>query len=186
MKYYYSEEPRCPVVTDVMKWFVLPKQVCSLISLLMLPLLPGFVSRLLPPGSAQAALEKLKQLFTTKRRRHRESKLIWKCVAVTQLHRSHAFARLICGQGQLIGLWPWLWSEQVGNLRSGTGARASSIQPRLTGASLLTLFIRPRNRYIRVSAAGLKIKVWLHPARDGSGLLTRVKHVHPSQGAGQC
>ncbi len=56
MKYCYSEELWCPIVRDRMKWFALPKQVCSLISLLMLSLLPGFVFGLLPPGNTQPAL----------------------------------------------------------------------------------------------------------------------------------
>lgn len=51
--------------------------------------------------------------------------------------------------------------EQVGDLRSGTGARASSIQPRLSGAGLLTLFIRPRNYFITHSFERFKMKVWL-------------------------
>ncbi len=75
------------------------------------------------------------------------------------------------------------WSEQVCNPRSGTGARVSSIQPRLSGASLLALFIRRRNSYITGSLAELKIKVWLPQRVTGSGLLTCLKHIHPSQTA---
>lgn len=64
VKYCYSEELWCPIVKDVMKWFVLPKQVCSLIILLMLPLLPGFVFGLLPPGNTQPALGKKTKAIT--------------------------------------------------------------------------------------------------------------------------
>ena len=66
MKYCYSEEPRCPIVKDVMKWFVLPKQVCSLITLLMLLLLHGFVVSPLPSGNTQPALRKKKAITCNK------------------------------------------------------------------------------------------------------------------------
>ena len=45
-----------------MKLFVLPEQACSLISLLMLLLLPGFVFGLLPPGNTQTPLGKAKAI----------------------------------------------------------------------------------------------------------------------------
>lgn len=62
MKYCYSEEPWCPIVKDAMKWFVLPKQDRSLIALLMLLLLPGFVFGPLPLGNTQTALGKAKAI----------------------------------------------------------------------------------------------------------------------------
>lgn len=62
MKYCYSEESWCPIVKDAMKWFVLPKQDRSLIALLMLLLLPGFVFGPLPLGNTQTALGKAKAI----------------------------------------------------------------------------------------------------------------------------
>lgn len=65
VKYCNSEWLWCPIVKDVMKLFVLPEQACSLISLLMLLLLPGFVFGLLPPGNTQTAPGKAKAITSS-------------------------------------------------------------------------------------------------------------------------
>lgn len=66
MKYCYAEKLWCPIARDVQKWFVPPEQVCSLISLLMLSLLLGFVSALLSPRNTQAAPAKSKVITYNK------------------------------------------------------------------------------------------------------------------------
>lgn len=104
MKYCYSEELRCCIERDVMKWFALPKQVCSLISLLMLPLLPGVISGLLPRSQLDRETKPKEKENINQRDliEHGDDSvesqnkfgtaLLWLC--------SHAFAGLISGEGQ--------------------------------------------------------------------------------------
>lgn len=102
MKYCYSKRPWCPIVEDVMKWFVLPKQVCSLITLLMLSLLPGFVFGLLPPGNTQPAFrEKNESDHLQQGDVSAESQNKFG-ILLRRLLRSHAFASHISGKGQLM------------------------------------------------------------------------------------
>lgn len=158
---------------------ILPKQVCIPISLLMLPLLPGFVFGLLPhsqPWNKQQWSHTQQGDDSTESQNKFGILLLWLCSFV----HMHLQALLVARDSEH-NCVPWPWTEQVVNLRSGTGARDSSIQPWLSEASLFTLFIRPRNSYITGSPEGFKIKVWLPRRVTGSELLTWLKHIHPSQ-----